>query len=251
MLQAMAWVILLSPRIGFINKTLQSAVRSQRAAHRHLLAWRHGLRRRAALRADRFSDAGAAHARHGSVAGRSRGSLGRAAVFELRKVTLRLLAPGLVAVMIYQAMTALEVFEIPGILGLPAGIHVFSTKIYAIVRSATFLPVYGQANALAMVYLFIAVVTTFFYTRLIAGRNASRSSPARGIGRASSNSAKWRYLALGLVCSICFSPSAAVLGVRLHLVSGLPAAAVAGGIPGLHAEELSVLGSSTVKSPRP
>ena len=70
--------------------------------------------------------------------------------------------------MIYQAMTALEVFEIPGILGFPAGIHVFSTKIYAIVRSATFLPVYGQANALAMVYLFIAVVTTFFYTRLIS-----------------------------------------------------------------------------------
>jgi iron(III) transport system permease protein len=85
----------------------------------------------------------------------------------LRKVTLKLLAPALVAVMIYQAMTALEVFEIPGILGLPAGIYVFSTKIYAIVRTATFMPVYGQANALAMVYVLIAVATTVLYTRMI------------------------------------------------------------------------------------
>ena len=41
----------------------------------------------------------------------------------MRKISLRLLAPGLVAVMIYQVMTALEVFEIPGVLGLPAGIY--------------------------------------------------------------------------------------------------------------------------------
>jgi len=85
-----------------------------------------------------------------------------------RKVTLRLLAPGLVAVTIYQAMTALELFEVPGILGLPSGIYVFSTKIYSIVHSATFPPPYGQANALAMVYLGIAVITTYLYSKMIA-----------------------------------------------------------------------------------
>ena len=146
----------------------------------------------------------------------------------LRKVTLRLLAPGLVAVMIYQAMTALEVFEMPGILGLPAGIYVFSTKIYAVVRSATFLPVYGQANALAMVYLVIAVVTTFFYTRLISrverftiitGKGyrprANRIGPAGAIRR------------LALVLLYLFLAILAVLGLRLRLVSCLSAGAVA------------------------
>jgi iron(III) transport system permease protein len=110
----------------------------------------------------------------------------------LRKVTLRLLAPALVAVLIYQAMTALEVFEIPGILGLPAGIYVFSTKIYAIVRTATFLPVYGQANALAMVYLVIAVATTYLYTRMISRAERYTIITGKGYRPRQFDLGKWR-----------------------------------------------------------
>jgi iron(III) transport system permease protein len=129
MLQAMAWVLLFSPRIGFVNNTLKDwfgadapiinvyslggmvvleALRLVPTAFLMLLPLMRSmdpaLEEAAAVSGARPSSA-------------------------LRKVTLRLLAPGLVAVMIYQAMTALEVFEIPGILGLPAGIYVFSTKI--------------------------------------------------------------------------------------------------------------------------
>ena len=46
----------------------------------------------------------------------------------LRKVTLKLMLPGLLAVAIYQFTTALEEFEARDF-GLPAGIYVFSTKI--------------------------------------------------------------------------------------------------------------------------
>jgi iron(III) transport system permease protein len=167
MLQAMAWVLLFSPRIGFINiwmkdifgpgapvidvYTLEGmicleGVRLVPTAFLMLVPLMRSM--------DPSLEEAA------SVSGARPAST-------LRKVTLKLLAPALVAVMIYQAMTALEVFEIPGILGLPAGIYVFSTKIYAIVRTATFMPVYGQANALAMVYVLIAVATTVLYTRMI------------------------------------------------------------------------------------
>jgi iron(III) transport system permease protein len=122
----------------------------------------------------------------------------------LRKVTLRLLAPALVAVLIYQAMTALEVFEIPGILGLPAGIYVFSTKIYAIVRTATFMPVYGQANALAMVYLFIAVVTTFLYTRMISRAERYTIITGKGYRPRQLDLGKWRIPAFGIAMLFLF-----------------------------------------------
>jgi len=122
----------------------------------------------------------------------------------MRKVTFRLLAPGMVAVMIYQAMTALEVFEIPGILGLPAGIYVFSTKIYAVVRSATFLPVYGQANALAMVYLVIALVTTFFYTRLISRVERFTIITGKGYRPKQIELGRWRYPAISLILLYLF-----------------------------------------------
>ncbi len=168
MLQAMAWVLLFSPRIGFVNTWMKDifgpgapvidvytlegmicleGVRLVPTAFLMLVPLMRSM--------DPSLEEAAA------VSGARPAST-------LRKVTLKLLAPALVAVMIYQAMTALEVFEIPGILGLPAGIYVFSTKIYAIVRTATFMPVYGQANALAMVYVLIAVATTVLYTRLIS-----------------------------------------------------------------------------------
>ena len=117
----------------------------------------------------------------------------------LRKVSMRLLAPGLVAVMIYQAMTALEVFEVPGILGLPAGIYVFSTKIYTIIHSATFIPIYGQANALAMVYLAIAVVTTYFYARMIGRSEKYTIITGKGYRPRQMDLGSWRYPALVLV----------------------------------------------------
>ena len=52
----------------------------------------------------------------------------------VKRVTLRLMAPGLVEVIIYSAITALEVFEAPGVLGLPSRIYEFSTKMYTILN---------------------------------------------------------------------------------------------------------------------
>jgi iron(III) transport system permease protein len=114
------------------------------------------------------------------------------------------LAPGLVAVMIYQAMTALEVFEIPGILGLPAGIYVFSTKIYAVVHSATFLPAYGLANALAMVYLVIALVTTYFYTRMISRVERFTIITGKGYRPRQFDLGRWRHPAFVLILLYLF-----------------------------------------------
>jgi iron(III) transport system permease protein len=98
----------------------------------------------------------------------------------------------------------LEVFEIPGILGLPAGIYVFSTKIYAVIRSATFLPVYGQANALAMVYLFIALFTTYFYTRMISRVERYTIITGKGYRPRLLDLGRWRAAAFSLVVFYLF-----------------------------------------------
>ena len=206
MLQAMAWVLLLSPRIGFINGWLKDlfgpgapvidvytlggmisleGLRLVPTAFLMLVPLMRSM--------DPSLEEAAAVS-------------GARPLSTLRKVTLRLLAPALVAVMIYQAMTALEVFEIPGILGLPAGIYVFSTKIYAIVRTATFMPVYGQANALAMVYLFIAVGTTFLYTRMISRAERYTIITGKGYRPRLLDLGRWRIPALaGALLFLFFS----------------------------------------------
>ncbi len=204
MLQAMAWVLLLSPRIGFINKSLQSLFGLEAAPINVYslggMIFLEGLR----LVPTAFLMLVPLMRGMDPALEEAAAVSGARPFSTARKITLRLLAPGLVAVMIYQAMTALEVFEIPGILGLPAGIYVFSTKIYAVVRSATFLPVYGQANALAMVYLVIALVTTFFYMRLISRVEQFTIITGKGYRPRQFDLGRWRYAAFSLVVLYLF-----------------------------------------------
>jgi len=240
MLQAMAWVLLFSPRIGFVNNTLKDwfgadapiinvyslggmvvleALRLVPTAFLMLLPLMRSmdpaLEEAAAVSGARPSSA-------------------------LRKVTLRLLAPGLVAVMIYQAMTALEVFEIPGILGLPAVIYVFSTKIYAIVRTATFMPVYGQANALAMVYLVIAVGTTYFYARMISRAERYTIVTGKGYRPRQQDLGKWKYPALA--CALLFLFVAVVVPFLVFLYTSF--------LPYLQAPSWNALKVMTLKNYR-
>jgi iron(III) transport system permease protein len=201
MLQAMAWVLLFSPRIGFINKLLKGAFSlTESPINIYSLP---GMISIEGLRLVptaflmlvplmRSMDPSLEEA--AQVSGASPGST-------TRKITLRLLAPGLVAVTIYQAMSALEGFEIPGILGMPAGIHVFATKIYSLVHSATFPPPYGEANALSMAYIGLAVVAMYFYSRLISRTEKYTIITGRGYRPRLIDLGAWRYaaLAFGLV----------------------------------------------------
>jgi len=196
MLQAMAWVLLLSPRIGFINQLLKDLFGPEALTINVYslggMVFLEGLR----LVPTAFLMLVPLMRSMDPSLEEAAAVSGARPISTLRKVTLRLLAPALVAVMIYQAMTALEVFEIPGILGLPAGIYVFSTKIYAIVRTATFMPVYGQANALAMVYLVIAVATTFLYTRMIGRAERYAIITGKGYRPRRLDLGKWKIPAL-------------------------------------------------------
>jgi iron(III) transport system permease protein len=199
MLQAMAWVLLLSPRIGFLNRWSQALFGLEQAPLNIYslegMIFIEGLRLVPTaflmlvplLRAmdPALEEAAAMSGAHPRTT--------------LRKVTLRLMLPGMLAVLIYQAMTALEVFEVPGILGLPSGIYVFSTKIYSILHSVSTLPAYGQANALAIIYVFIAIGATYLYARVISHSERFTIITGKGYRPRELDLGPWRWWALGLV----------------------------------------------------
>jgi iron(III) transport system permease protein len=199
MLQAMAWVLLLSPRIGFLNTFLieQLGLPMEPINIYSLggMIFVEGLRLVPTaflmlVPLMRSMDPSLEEAAAMSGAGPSS---------TLRKVTMRLLLPGLVAIVIYQFITALEVFEVPGILGMPADIFVFSTKIYQIHHSATVLPEYGKANALAMIYLVVAVVATIAYSRVIAHQERYTIVTGKGYRPRTQPLGFWRWPAIALV----------------------------------------------------
>jgi len=165
MLQAMAYVLLLSPRIGLINKGLMAlGLAPINIYSLGGMIFVEGLRlvpTAFLMLVPLLRSMDPALEEAAAMSGASFRST-------LRKVTLRLMLPGLLAVAIYQLMSALEVFEVPGILGMPADIFVFSTKVYAMGHTVGGIPAYGKANALAMIYVAFAVLTTVAYAKVIA-----------------------------------------------------------------------------------
>ena len=206
MLQAMAWVLLLSPRVGFLNtfftETLGIPMDPINIYSIGGMIFVEGLRLVPTaflmlVPLLRSMDPSLEEAAY--MSGANPGST-------LRKVTIRLMLPGLVAIVIYQFITAFEVFEVPGILGMPADIFVFSTKIYAIHQTATVLPAYGKANALAMIYMVVAVIATIAYSRVIAHQERYSIVTGKGYRPRLTSLGSWKWLAfLGAGLFLLFS----------------------------------------------
>lgn len=80
-----------------------------------------------------------------------------------RRVTLPLALPSALAVLILTFVRSLEAFEIPALIGIPAGIDLFTTQIYSQIRGG-FLPKYGPASAYSIVLMaLVAVVLVPYY----------------------------------------------------------------------------------------
>ena len=199
MLQAMAWVLLASPRIGFINVGLMNLFGLTSAPFNIYslkgMIFIEGLR---AVPTAFLMLVPLLRSMDPSLE-EAAATSGARPMSSLRKVTLGLMLPGLLAVMIYQFTSVLEGFEVPGILGLPTGIYVFSTKIYTVLHSASALPAYGEANALAMLYVVIAVVSTCLYSRVIGKSERYTIITGKGYRPKISPLGVWKWPAFALV----------------------------------------------------
>ena len=221
MLQAMAWVLLASPRIGFINKGLMDVFGLSSPPFNIYtlpgMIFIEGLRMVPTaflMLVPLLRSMDPALEEAAAMSGARPSSA-------LRKVTLGLMLPGLLAVAIYQFTSALEQFEVPGILGLPANIYVFSTKIYAVLHATSSLPAYGEANALAMLYLLVAVLSIYAYSRVIARSERFTVITGKGYRPRLLPLGRWRWPAFGLVL-VYLALSTIIPFLVLGYVSFLP-----------------------------
>ena len=125
MLQAMAWVLMMSPRAGFVNTFLVETFGLSSAPFNIYsiggMIFIEGLR----LVPTAFLMLVPLLRSMDPALEEAAVMSGASPISAVRRVTLRLMAPGLPAVLIYQLVTALEVFEVPGVRGLRARLCVF------------------------------------------------------------------------------------------------------------------------------
>ncbi len=117
------------------------------------------------------------------------------------RVTLPVLRPGILAPLILAALITLEQFEMPLVIGLPARISIFSTRIYYELNPDSNLPAYGNAAAVALPFLAAAMALLALYNRLVkaADRFATVAGKAWRPTRFALGGWKWPALAFVLV----------------------------------------------------
>jgi iron(III) transport system permease protein len=86
----------------------------------------------------------------------------------IRRITVRLAWPGILAASIYIFMTAFAAFDVPAIIGWGNRIFTFTTYLYLLLNPQDVLPKYGLAAALSTVAMVIAAVMSFWYGRMQA-----------------------------------------------------------------------------------
>jgi len=203
--QAMSWVLLFSPQAGFVNHWLMDLFGLEKAPLNAYtlvgISLAEGLR----LVPTAFLMLVPLLRAMDPTLEEAAATSGASPSSALRKVTLPLMLPGLVAVMIYQAIVALETFEVPGILGLPANIHVFATRIYMRLETAFVTPAYGEINSLAIMYLVIGLAAAGLYWNVIRRSERFTVITGKGYRPRQINIGRWNRWALGFCLLVIFA----------------------------------------------
>jgi len=121
------------------------------------------------------------------------------------RITLRVLLPAIMAVWMITFVRAIENFEVPALIGMPAGILVFATEVYLATKS---VPTdFGLASTFAVVYLLITTVGVLLYLKWTAASEQFATITGKGFRPTAYDLGRWRaplaYLNL-LLCFVVF-----------------------------------------------
>jgi iron(III) transport system permease protein len=115
------------------------------------------------------------------------------------RINIPITWPAIAAVMVYLFMTAIAVFEVPAIIGLPARIHVLSSLIFTSTTPSTGLPEYGMAGAYGAIMLILGLTLAALYVRLVKQGKKYTVITGRGYRPREIALGRWKWPALGFV----------------------------------------------------
>jgi iron(III) transport system permease protein len=196
-LHTIAWVLLLSPRIGVINRILVDLFNLNAPPFNIFsmggMIWIEGLHLSPlvfVMMIAVFRSMDPAMEEAGLVSGASY-------LETLRKITLRLASPAIASAVLIIFIRSLESFEVPALIGLRGGIHVLSSRIWLALKE--FPPQYGLAAAYSVGLLLIGAICIFFFYRLISSSNRFATVTGRGYRPHLIDLGPYRYLSVVLL----------------------------------------------------
>ncbi len=109
------------------------------------------------------------------------------------KVTFPMAMPSVLSVLILTFIRSLEAFEIPALVGLPAGIEVMTTQIY-LELSEGYIPEYGNASAYSVLLIGLVGLCLLPYYRVTQHAHRFTTITGKGFQPRRKDLGRWRWL---------------------------------------------------------
>lgn len=192
----MAWILLLSPRTGMVNQWLVQTFHLSSPPFDIYtyggIIWVSTIQWASVmfiLITPAFKGMDAALEESSRILGANRFAT-------LRRITLPILAPTIMATMTISFVKIMESFETELFLGYSKGIRVYTTRVYNLIYESP--PNYPEGMALSTVFLFIIFGLIYLNQRLLGNRQYVTIS-GRGYATRPTPLGRWKYVTLGVL----------------------------------------------------
>jgi len=203
-LKGIAWILLLSPKVGLLNQLLRSFIPVEDGPlsvyNLGGISFVQGLM----LTPVMFFMCAPAFRAVDPQLEESAGVSGAPPATVFCRITAPIILPAIAGAAIYNFMTAVALFEIPALLGTTTRIQVLSTLMFYNVQASVGLPRYGIAGVYGVLLLFPSLIALHYYQRLL--RQGDRYSVVSGKGYRSkfADLGRWKYAAIAFIGSYLF-----------------------------------------------
>jgi len=195
-LRTIAWILLLSPRIGLVNQwAMQLFNLDQPIISLYNIpgmAFVQGV----SFVPSAFFMLSAAYRTMDPALEEAAYTSGIGKLQTFLRINVPITWPAIAGVMVYLFMSALAVFEVPAIIGFPARILVLSASIFTATNPPTGLPNYGIAGAYGAVMLLAGLILAYFYVRLVQHVKKYTVITGRGYRPRQIALGRWKWAAL-------------------------------------------------------
>ena len=192
----LAWILLLDPNYGFLNALAKNLPFVDGPLFTPYsfwgIVWVHtstsGIWFKVMLLVPVFRRLGASLEEAARIAGAGTATM-------LWRITFPVLSPMILAISVLSFIRGLQSFNTELLLGTPAGIYVYSTRIYDYLQSEP--RAYGEATALGSVFLLVLAVLLVLYWRYLSGQRKFAVVTGQGYSTLRVKLGRWRHVALG------------------------------------------------------
>jgi len=191
-LSTIAWILLLSPKIGLINLAVKELLGLEVAPFNVYsmggMVWAEAIHLYPLV----FLLMSAAFRNMDTSLEEASLSAGSSTFTTFRRITLPLMRPAMFGALLIMFVRGIEAFEVPALIGVPARISVFTTKIFLAIHQ--FPSDFGLAGSYAVTLLIISTVGVLIYGRITRREERYATVTGKGYRPRVIDLGPWKYV---------------------------------------------------------